>query len=114
MFFGSGTAESPISHRVHTTATAATAATARVQQIGPSGVRALPLAAGINEGGHYFRYFFFFSSLLLSPLFKTTEGVIVGFHIFALAPKKNNKISEKKIEFRPPPPGPLGAILCLF
>ena len=22
-------------------------------QIGPSGVRALPLAAGINEGGHY-------------------------------------------------------------
>jgi hypothetical protein len=23
---------------------------------GPSGVRALPLAAGINEGGHYFRY----------------------------------------------------------
>ena len=26
--------------------------------IGPSGVRALPLAAGINVGGHYFRYFF--------------------------------------------------------
>ena len=24
---------------------------------GPSGVRALPLAAGINEGGHYFSYF---------------------------------------------------------
>ena len=24
---------------------------------GPSGVSALPLAAGINEGGHYFRYF---------------------------------------------------------
>ena len=24
---------------------------------GPSGVRVLPLAAGINEGGHYFRYF---------------------------------------------------------
>ena len=23
---------------------------------GPSGVRALPLAAGINEGGHYFAY----------------------------------------------------------
>ena len=23
--------------------------------IGPSGVRALPLAAGINVGGHYFR-----------------------------------------------------------
>jgi hypothetical protein len=27
---------------------------------GPSGVRVMPLAAGINEGGHYFRYFFFF------------------------------------------------------
>ena len=25
--------------------------------IGPSGVRALPLAAGKNEGVHYFRYF---------------------------------------------------------
>jgi hypothetical protein len=24
--------------------------------VGPSGVRVLPLAAGINEGGHYFRY----------------------------------------------------------
>ena len=23
----------------------------------PSGVHAMPLAAGINEGGHYFRYF---------------------------------------------------------
>jgi hypothetical protein len=26
------------------------------KSIGPSEVRALPLAAGINEGGHYFRY----------------------------------------------------------
>ena len=53
---------------------------------GPSGVRALPLAAGINEGGHYFRYFSFFL-FLLPPLFKTTEGVAVGFQIFAWAPK---------------------------
>ena len=29
----------------------------RLATIGPSRVRALPLAAGINEGGHYFRYF---------------------------------------------------------
>ena len=42
-----------------------------VGDVGPSGVRALPLAAGKNEGGHYFRYFstssllFFFSSSLL-------------------------------------------------
>ena len=33
---------------------------------GPSGVRALPLAAGINEGGHYFRYFSSCSFLLLT------------------------------------------------
>ena len=31
---------------------------------GLSGVRALPLAAGRNEGGHYFRYIFVFFSLL--------------------------------------------------
>ena len=54
---------------------------------GPSGVRALPLAAGINEGGHYFRYFSFLFSLLLPPLFKTTEGFVVGFQIFAWVPK---------------------------
>ena len=30
--------------------------------IGPSGVRALPLAAGRNVGGHYFKYFSFSSS----------------------------------------------------
>ena len=30
----------------------------KVATIGPSGVRALPLAAGTNEGGHYFWYFF--------------------------------------------------------
>ena len=30
----------------------------RYTTVGPSGVRALPLAPGRNEGGHYFRYFF--------------------------------------------------------
>ena len=61
--------------------------------IGPSGVRALPLAAGTNEGGHYFRYIFHFLSylifffFLLPPLFKTTEGVVVGFQIFACGPE---------------------------
>ena len=29
---------------------------AQGKYFGPSGVRALPLAAGINVGGHYFRY----------------------------------------------------------
>ena len=48
-------------------------------------MRALPLAAGLNEGGHYFRYIIPF--LFLPPLFKTTEGVVVGFQIFAWAPK---------------------------
>ena len=61
-------------------------------KIGLSGVRALPLAAGTNEGGHYFRYFSsFFVLFLLPPLFKTTEGVVVLFQIFAWANKKNNK-----------------------
>ena len=60
---------------------------------GPSGVRALPLAAGTNEGGHYFRYifhflfFFLFFFLFLPPLFKTTEGVVVLFQIFACGPE---------------------------
>jgi hypothetical protein len=41
--------------------------------IGPGRVRALPFAAGMNEGGHYFRY--------IIPL------VLVVVHIFAWAPK---------------------------
>jgi hypothetical protein len=51
--------------------------------IGPSGVRALPLADGINVGGHYKWHFF---SLSLSPpllssgsLLILPEGVVVGF-----------------------------------
>ena len=44
----------------------------------PSGVRALPLAAGINEGGHYFRDFgpSGVRALLL------TAGINVGGHYF--------------------------------
>jgi hypothetical protein len=70
-------------------------------------VHALPLAAGINEGGHYFRYnipLLVVVLLMLPPLFKTTEGVVVGFQIFTLAPKKNNKDSGEKIKFGPPTP----------
>jgi hypothetical protein len=53
-------------------------------KIGPSGVRALPLAAGINVGGHYKWHFFSLSSgsLLILP-----EGVVVGIQIFAWTPK---------------------------
>ena len=49
--------------------------------VGPSGVRALPLAAGRNVGGHYKWHFFSFflsSSLLILP-----EGVVIGFRNFA-------------------------------
>ena len=35
---------------------------------GPSGVHALPLAAGINVGGHYKWHFFLFLSFSLSSL----------------------------------------------
>ena len=65
------------------------------ERIGPSGVRALPLAAGRNEGGHYFRYFgpednpnqpednpdHFHATVVKIP-----EGVVVGIQIFAWAP----------------------------
>ena len=44
--------------------------------IGPSGVRALPLAAGINEGGHYFRYFG--PSVLRAPAEQTKVATILG------------------------------------
>ena len=56
--------------------------------IGPSGVRALHLAAGINVGGHYFWYinFFLVSWFLLATVVKIPEGVVVGIQIFAWAP----------------------------
>ena len=56
--------------------------------IGPSGVRALPLAAGINVGGHYkWRFFlFFFLSSSSGSLLILPEGVVVGIQIFAWAP----------------------------
>ena len=58
--------------------------------IGPSGVRALPLAAGIKVGGHYKWHFFLSLSLFLSSgsLLILPEGVVVGIQIFAWAPKK--------------------------
>ena len=56
------------------------------------------------------KFLFFF----LPPLFKTTEEVVVGFQIFAWAPKKNNKNSGKKIKFAPPPPGLGGAYRFVF
>ena len=52
---------------------------------GPSRVRALPLASGANEGGHYFRQLILL--LVRVPLVKTREGVTAGFQIFAWAPK---------------------------
>ena len=43
--------------------------------IGPSGVRALPLAAGRNVGGHYFRYFSFLLFSFLIPEEATENAV---------------------------------------
>jgi hypothetical protein len=67
-------------------------------------VRALPLAAGINVDGHYFRYTI---TLLVggTAVIKTPEGVIVGFHIFATNINKN---SGKKIKSDPTPWPPGG------
>ena len=46
-----------------------------MQYIGPSGVCALPLAAGINEGGHYFRYIFG-PSVLRAPAEQTKVATV--------------------------------------
>ena len=46
---------------------------ATILGIGPSGVRALPLAAGINVGGHYFWYFI--PLILLPRLLKPQKGL---------------------------------------
>ena len=54
--------------------------------IGPSGVRALPLPAGINVGGHYKWHFFLCSLSSSSSLLILPEGVVVGIQIFAWAP----------------------------
>jgi hypothetical protein len=48
---------------------------------GPSGVRALPLATGINKGGHYLRH-----KKKQKKTYLELEGVIIGFQIFAWDP----------------------------
>jgi hypothetical protein len=47
-------------------------------KIGPSGVRALPLAAGVNVGGHY-KWHFVLLSLSLSPLPGSTNSHRWGY-----------------------------------
>ena len=51
---------------------------ATILGVGPSGVRALPLATGRNEGGHYFRYFGP-GKVCALPL---VAGIKVGGHYF--------------------------------
>ena len=65
------------------------------EKIGPSGVRALPLAAGINEGGHYFRYFFFFLLFFLVVLTTAIQKHRRGCHRvshFCMGSEEKNKI----------------------
>ena len=79
----SSPARAPYTHTLDTTCTSC------FIFVGPSVVRALPLAAGRNEGGHYFHYKNYkLPVLFLPPLFKTTDGVIVLFQICAWAPNK--------------------------
>ena len=74
------------------------------QSFGPSEVRA---TSGQHLGGHYFAYINLFLLLLFLPqLFKTTEGVVVGFQIFAWDPcsQKYEDSNDKKISGTPPTP----------
>ena len=50
-----------------------------INHIGPSGVHALPLAAGINIGGHYKGHFFSLSSSSSGSLLILPEVVVIGF-----------------------------------
>jgi hypothetical protein len=51
-------------------------------------VRAALCRRCLTAVGHYFPYFSFsFLVLLVTAVAKTTEGVVVGFQIFAWAPK---------------------------
>jgi hypothetical protein len=67
---------------------------------GPSGVCALPLAAGINEGGHYFRYFYF---LGVTTAIQNHKRVCHSFFLHGLLSNKNRRIPIKKIIGGPPP-----------
>jgi hypothetical protein len=55
--------------------------------IGPSGVRALPMAAGIKVGGHY-KWHFVLLYLLPESLLILTEGVVIVTKIFIFQPPK--------------------------
>jgi hypothetical protein len=55
-------------------------------QNGPSGVRALPLAAAINEGGHYFRYFSSSSFLLVGTVIQNPRRGCRRVSNFCIAP----------------------------
>jgi hypothetical protein len=68
-----------------------------VPNFGPSIVRALPWAAGINEGGHYFMYFSSSYLVILPSLFKTTEGVVVSFYVSMGAEIGSNPVSRSPI-----------------
>ena len=60
--------------------------------IGPSGVRALPFAAGINEGGLYFRYFG--SSVLRVPAeqLRWPLFLVIGLSVLR-APAEQTKVA---------------------
>ena len=53
--------------------------------VGPSGMRALHMASGRNEGGHYFRYFFH-SSLLGAVVIQNTRRGCCRVSNFCIGP----------------------------
>jgi hypothetical protein len=61
-------------------------------------VRALALAAGINKGGYFFRYFSSYLVIVLTTFIKTPEGVVIWFQKLYGLQNKNIKNSGEKIE----------------
>ena len=60
-------------HKLHLCKVENNAADNEEDSVGPRGVRALPLDAGINKGGHYFKYLF----LVRACCVATILGILV-------------------------------------
>ena len=66
-------------------------------------MRALPVAAGTNEGGHYFKYFCPILTGKWANFEYIPETLILELQIFAWAPKSQKYKDSKGKKIRGPP-----------